>query len=259
MLPKDYSFPIGNYVVESPDRDFIFIPYNVQHCDECGTVQTKYIGDLNLIYENNFAGAYGSIRNTMNDLFAKFILETSTTEGILEIGAGNGSLSESILEKKKLQYTIVDPSYNGPTEEREVLPFYFEEAPIPPYSTTVVMSHVFEHFYDPIQIIKKLRDTETITNIFISFPDLEAFIHQNIYHVLNPEHTFYVENQFIIDTFKQYGFYLQKTYSHKNHSIFFHFTRGALPEIAETPKNKSSREDVELFFKKAFTNIERVN
>jgi hypothetical protein len=123
MLTKNYSFPIGNYVVASPERDFVFIPYNVQYCDECGTVQTKYIGDLNLIYENNFAGAYGSIRNTMNDLFANFILEISTVQGILEIGAGNGSLSESILEKKTIEYTIVDPSYNGPKERRQILPF----------------------------------------------------------------------------------------------------------------------------------------
>jgi hypothetical protein len=259
MLTKNYSFPIGNYVVASPERDFVFIPYNVQYCDECGTVQTKYIGDLNLIYENNFAGAYGSIRNTMNDLFANFILEISTVQGILEIGAGNGSLSESILEKKTIEYTIVDPSYNGPKERRQILPFFFEDAPIPSTCNTVVMSHVFEHFYDPIQIIKKLQKTQTIEHIYISFPDLEAFIHQNIYHVLNPEHTFYVENQFIIDTFKQYGFDLQKTYSHKNHSIFFHFTRGSLPESPSISKNKSTKKDVELFFKRVFSNIDAVN
>lgn len=260
LFPKDYQFPVGNFVVENPTRDFHFIPYNIQCCNECSTVQTKYLGELNLIYENNFAGAFGTIRNTMNDLFAEFLLENKNVQSILEIGAGNGSLSESILNKAFLSYTIVDPSYAGPTENRKIESCYFEQYTSSdcPCPTTIVMSHVFEHFYDPISIIQRIQNMKSVQHIYISFPDLEGFIRNNIYHVLNPEHIYYVENSFLIDVFALYGFTLGRTYSHKNHSVFFEFLRSE-PSLKVFPKNKTAKEDVLRFFNKALANISKVN
>jgi hypothetical protein len=194
------------------------------------------------------------------EMFADFILENKQTSGILEVGAGNGSLSQSILDKEVLQYTIVDPSYAGPTENREIKSCYFEDYIDATTNTnTIVMSQVFEHFYDPSAILKKIQETPSIEYVYVSWPNLEAFIKNGVYHVLNPEHTFYVENDFLVDLFKFYEFTLEKTYFHMDHSVFFAFKRTAQLENVQPPKNKSAEENTKHFFERALTNIKTAN
>jgi hypothetical protein len=260
ILHNEYSFPLGNFVVNSPHREFHFLPYNVQICKGCSTVQTKYIGDIHLIYEHNFAGAFGTIRNSMNELFADFILENTSISQIVEVGAGNGGLSESILDRQNLPYTIVDPSYCGPTEKREVISRFFESMDMASLrANTVVMSQVFEHFYDPCKIIETIQDSR-IDYIYISWPDLESFIKNGVYHVLNPEHTFYVENEFLVELFREYNFTLGRTFFHKNHSVFFEFIRSK-ESIRKGifPRNKKTLEDTQAFYRRVFQNIQRAN
>ena len=255
LLSEDKSFPVGNFAVDNINRDFHFIPYNVQHCRSCGVIQTKYLGDLNLIYENNFAGAYGTIRNSMNNLFAEFIHSNHDIHSIAEIGAGNGDLSVAILDTKKLPYTIIDPSYAGPKSDRIIIPSFFEEYSETLKVDTVVMSHVFEHFYEPMLVLEKLRKQPNIKYIYLSFPDLESFIKNNIYHVLNPEHTYYVDNNFLRNAFSYFGFRMKRQYFHENHSVFFEFVKE--DNCAESfPSQTESYNHVLAFFQKVYTNIE---
>jgi hypothetical protein len=86
------------------------------------------------------------------------------------------------------------------------------------------MSHVLEHFYEPLDILERLQNSK-VQNIYLNFPDLESYVQDGTYHVLNPEHTFYVENQFLIDTFKNYGFELVQRKDFERHSVFLQFRR----------------------------------
>ena len=260
IFDKEYNFPIGNFVVDSLDRDFHFIPYNLQVCIDCKTVQTKYLGDLNLIYENNFAGAFGSIRTTLNDTFADFILENKKVNGILEIGAGNGSLSESILEKQSIEYVIVDPSYSGLRCNRSINDCFFEDFQEVTSTNTIVMSQVFEHFYDPVSIIKKIKTIDTAQYIYISWPNLESFIKTGVYHVLNPEHIYYIENQFVIDLFKYYNFSLGRIHYQANHSVFFEFIKESSTQFNQNfPTNKNTLEDTKKYISSVIDNITHAN
>jgi hypothetical protein len=45
-------------------------------------------------------------------------------------------------------------------------------------SDTVIMSHMFEHLYNPVDFIKKLNDSN-IQNIFISIPNMKKYIRKN--------------------------------------------------------------------------------
>ena len=255
LLLQHKSFPVGNFAVESVGHYFHFIPYNVQYCISCGVVQTKYVGDLNLIYENNFAGAYGTIRSSMNTLFAEFIHFNDDIHSIAEIGAGNGDLSVAILDTKKLPYTIVDPSYAGPKSDRIIIPTFFENHSESLTVDTIVMSHVFEHFYEPLNVLQKLREQPNLKYIYLSFPDLESFIKNNIDHVLNPEHTYYVENDFLRDVFSYFGFKMKRQYFHENHSVFFEFVKeDSCSDLF--PKQDKSYNDVIAFFQKVHNNIE---
>lgn len=258
MFAKDLEIAMGCYCVEDPMDKGVSMPYNVVMCAQCKTYQTLYLGDVRVIY-NYSATAYGTIRGSMNDLFAQFISQNDKIQSIIEIGAGNGSLADTILEyKKDITYNIVDPTYSGREEGRTVQRVFIEDMEnLDTISDTLVMSHVFEHFYRPSHVLEKLSKCAAIQHIYVSFPDLEYCIQGDSYHVLNPEHIYYVENDFIKALFAQYGFETQRTYHHKNHSVFFEFVRQKTAPTQLIPLcNARSETEVPAFFKRIF---ERVN
>jgi len=260
LLKNDYTIPLRNYVIDVLDEKYHVIPYNIQLCNICKTVQTKYIGDLSIIYTNYPTSAYGTIRNKLNLEFAEVIHNNKHINSIIEIGAGNGELSDILLEKKSYSYTIIDPSYSGTTTNRTILPLYFENLDLDSIQCdTIIMSHVFEHFYNPINILNKLRSISSLKYIHLALPDLDSFIQDGTYHVLNPEHTFYVTNQFIIDIFNYYGFKLNTIQTHHRHSIFIEFEKNINPTQIHFPINNNTEKKVLNFFNKLLENIKYVN
>lgn len=260
FFEQDYTIPLRNCPIEKGDSGYHRMPYNVQLCNSCKTVQTKYIGDLSIIYGDVFAGAYGSIRSSLNTTFAELIHKNAEVGSIIEIGAGNGELSQILLEKKDYLYTIIDPSYNGPANKRRLLAKFFEEVDLSTISCdTVVMSHVFEHFYNPTEIIAKLRNIPQLKFVHIALPDFDSFIEDGTYHVLNPEHTFYVTKQFITDVFKYYGFKLNTLLSHEKHSIFYEFEKVEMDNSLVFPSNLNTEADTMAFFNRLFEHIKSAN
>jgi hypothetical protein len=222
LFKNNLSISMGCYAVEKNDVSY-FMPFNILKCNICKTFQTEYLGDINIVYNYN-AQPYGYIRTTMYNLFAKFILNNYTIKKIIEIGGGNGLLSDIILEQNPISYTIVDPSYSGNISNKIIINSLFENIDNI-NADTIILSHVFEHFYKPLEILEKIYNTKSIKYIYINHPNLENYIKTNCYLVLNPEHTFYVENNFIIDLFSKYGFMLSNTKEHMDFSIFYEFTR----------------------------------
>jgi hypothetical protein len=254
FFDSDKIFPIGNFVVSDPEYDFVFIPYNVQECANCGAIQTKYAGDLNLIYGDNLANFYGTIRGTMNELFADFV--GGGGKGIIEVGAGSGALADIIIAKNTgVPYHIVDPSYGGSRENKIVHASYFEEFDVASAVTasTIVMSHVFEHFYDPVAVISKMAAAPSVQRICISVPDFENYIANGTYHVLNPEHTYYVDNQYIKQLFLIVGFSQARIQHHAGHSVFFEFVRNGAVCGARPSMNRGA--EVRAFFSRCVDRI----
>ena len=259
LLEEDFSIPIGCYSVNEKDYKSVFIPYNVLHCNICSAVQTKYEGNLSLIYNESFAGLFGSTRNVMNVEFSNFIIENKKISSILEIGAGNGDVANLLLENKDYNYTIIDPSYWGKTENRTVIKSFLEEVDFKPLSAdTVIMSHVFEHLYDPMAIIHKISSLSGVNHIYINHPNLESFIKDGTYHVLNPEHIFYVENSFIEQIFLLCGFKRKRIYDYIKFAVFFEFEK-ITDTLTIFPKNIDTLQQTKNYFSKVRTNINRLN
>jgi hypothetical protein len=95
-------------------------------------------------------------------------------------------------------------------------------------SNTLIISHVFEHFYNPIEILNKIMNNSNIENILLVWPDLQYYKNNNIFHVLNTEHTFYIDNELIKILFNNYLFETIEEIKYENHSVLFYFKRNKI-------------------------------
>lgn len=262
LWDKPFDIPLGCYVIPDKNKQCYSMPFNILKCQKCSSYQTQFLGNVDIIYDYN-ANSHGTIRSTMDQLFASFILSKSSIKKIMEIGGGNGGLSDIILEKNpKLEYTIVDPTYSGNKNGKIIKNTFFENIPNSDIQVdTLVMSHVFEHFYEPAKIVERFQNIENINTIFLNLPDLESYIKNDNYHVLNPEHIFYVENQFIIQLFKKYGFIMKQIYYHEQHSVFFEFERSQelIDPSCINLINNTSDLDVSNFFQRIFDKIQHIH
>lgn len=221
ILPDGLKIPVASYTTEIPDPG-VWIPLNVQRCGKCFAHQLKTLGDPALVYGKNHAYSYGSTLRDMCTEFTEFI--GSQGSDILELGGGNGFLADMLLASRPdRHYTIVDPSYFGATNNRAIVPCFFEDYTPTGAPDTFIMSHVFEHIYCPRKVLAAIP--ASVQTVFLNFPDLETYLQNETFHVLNPEHTFFVQNDFLVKTFERYGFKCVNRKSFRNHSVFFEFRR----------------------------------
>jgi hypothetical protein len=248
FFETDYSTPIASYIedeLNTPEQ----IPYNVQKCNQCLSYQIKYVADPAKVYKKNHAYSYGTTLTEMCILFSDMIT-SSDIHSILEVGAGNGYLADKILKAKPtLNYEIIDPQYIGNRENRTIINSFIEN-----YDTTaslhdtIVLSHVFEHFYEPLTILNTFKSMKNLKHIFLNMPNLELYVQKNTFHVLNTEHTYFVENDFLEAFFRINGFKLEKKLFFKEHSVFFHFVKTDTQIDQVQLINKNSVELIQNFF-----------
>jgi hypothetical protein len=226
----DYQIPLACYCTDNSSNNII-IPYNIYTCGNCKTSQTKYLGNLDEIYKINHADSTGEIMRSLHIKMSNIInnyIDNGDIKGIVEIGSAKGVLADLIIENNNLKkYHIVEPSYFGNRENKIIIDDYFENTKISDYSEAncVILSHIFEHFYNPIEILEKISSNDNLNYCLLAWPDLEYYKNNNIYHVLNTEHTFYIDNNFIVDLFNNHKFQLLETTYHENHTVIFIFRK----------------------------------
>lgn len=260
---NDYENYSGHYQVDYERGDYHKIPFNIRICKTCNTPQLKYLGNLSEIYKTNHADNTGEIMKELHILNADFLFKyRDSIKNIIEIGSSKGTLADLVKKRIDTDYYIIEPSYFGDRSGKIIIDDFYENVKDEEINAnTLVISHVFEHFYNPKQILKKIYDNSNIDNFFLVFPDLEYYINNDILHVLNVEHTFYVDNNFLVKFFSQYGFDLIEKQSHKNHSILFYFRR-VLPknEILNPIINfKNENFNLDEFYGNIFSKVERFN
>lgn len=226
----DYENYIAHYQVDVDKNidDMIKIPYNILICDNCKTPQIKYLGDPAEIYAINHADSTGTTMINLHKKTTELIIKyKSYINNIIEIGSSYGVLSDMIIEKlENIEYNIIEPKYMGDTKKKIIYNDFYENVDDSMINAnTLIISHVFEHFYHPKLILEKINSNNNITNFFLIFPDLEYYINNNVLHVLNTEHTFYVDNDFLVGQLEKYGFCLIEKEHHMNHSVIFYFKK----------------------------------
>lgn len=231
FLKNDFQIPIACYCKEDNLNNSEFIPYNVHTCLNCKTSQTKYLGDLNLIYKINHADSTGAIMENLHKTVSELVKKhANEITNITEIGCSKGLLSSIILNEISQinKYYIIEPQFIGNKHSKQVIiNDFFENVDYSKYidSNTIIISHVFEHFYDPLNILDVIKNNKNVENMILVWPDLEYYKNNNNYHVLNTEHTFYIDNSFVKKLFNNHSFEMLEEIFYENHSVIYFFKR----------------------------------
>lgn len=247
LFENDRNIPISYNMTDILLDNYIEIPFNIIKCLNCKTFQNKYLGNLNLVY-GRYVNPVGNIHQKMKEHYCKFICANKNITGFIDIGAGNGDLSEKILNTNKLPYYIIDPYYSGNTCDRIIISNFLEDIPSLHHfsANTIITSHLFEHLYNPLAFITKAIHNQ-IKYIYICIPDFENSLKKESFcNTLNIEHTFYIENQFLEDIFKKHGYTCNKRSEFLNHSIMFEFEYNGLP-VSLNPVNQTSDTDIPMY------------
>ena len=236
------------------------MPYNVQICKKCNSVQNKYIGNLSIIYGENHVDDYGATKSKKHTLFSEFITGNNNINGIIEVGSCNGVLANIILEHVTTEYNIIEPSFTGNKTNLNIIPNFFENVDLNSISSnTIIMSDVFEHFYNPIDILNKIQKSDNIKYIYLSHPDFDSNLKTLMLTNLNCEHTFLIKHQFLFTLFENFGFKLNKRYDFDNYSLFLEFER-TTDIIKQKPLvNYNLNSDIKKYFNQIHTIVHNIN
>ena len=216
---KNYPItPSSNILDASYDKfaDCIFAA-----CKLCGCTQLQTLIDPMKLYENS----HNSTDNTPtwkehHRLFAEFICERTDTT-LLEVGGNSGTLYK-LLSHKIPDYTILDICDSS--ERPSTVQFIqgnCEEFDFTGHNH-IALSHTFEHLYQPKRFVENLSKG-CVQSVFISIPNMDHLYASKNVSILTNEHTFFVGDAEIRYLFSRYGYSCVKSYSFKNHSLFYDF------------------------------------
>jgi hypothetical protein len=200
-------------------------------CSGCGSVQLMSLVSQDVLYENSHNGTtYSETWTRHHEEFSGFI-NVDYTSNVIEVG-GTGALSLSA------DYKILDIVDNGMNNyiKGNCEDFDFCK------TNCVIMSHVFEHLYDPYKFIKNCYICG-VDDIFISIPSMTT---SSKFLPIHTEHTYFADDLDIINLFELNRYKLECTKKFEKHSIFFHFVRNE--EVVPRGGNLRPGREVDLFY-----------
>jgi len=262
---NDLECSVAHYAIDIHENNFQKIPFNIFTCNVCSTVQNKYLGNLDEIYKSNHADSTGKIMIGLHNTVANLIIKNrDSISNIIEIGSAIGELSELILKKLDIQYNIIEPCFIGNQLHKIIINDFYENVDDTKINAnTMIISHVFEHFYEPLDILEKIVNNKNIENFFLIFPDLEYYINNEVLHVLNTEHTYYIDNKFLIKLLYLYNFSLVEKIYYENHSVIMYFKRNNNTKLLNYEKKiihfKNENYSLDTYYNSIFNKINYYN
>lgn len=159
------------------------------YCPECSSVQLMSLADPEILYDEHYFKplnqSYLWIHHNIS--FVKFIIDhlnTDTHNSILEIGSSSFCIGKH-LNHYYPNYTVFDYSLKN-AEQKENVKYIEGNCETYDFTNeTIVLSHVFEHLYNPKAFIQNCNKNK-VKNIFIAVPSMED---PDQLHV-NNQHTF---------------------------------------------------------------------
>lgn len=241
-------FDIINTINYTEDLDVSYneneiINLNFVGCVKCGGVQLKNLFDPNLIYGKASHCTENDEWVKHNNSFISFIKKNIIKNNkVIEIGGGLGKFAKNAMNEIKTidSYKILEIGH--PIKNVELAQkIEFLEGNCEDYNfneldvDTIIMSHVFEHLYDPKKFVKNISNAN-IKEIFIAIPHMEVLMENGDINNLNVQHTFYIDAKYIASLFNEFSYSLNETLNYADNSLFFYFKKNF------TPSNFKSKE-----------------
>lgn len=220
-------------------------------CKHCGCIQLLDLIDLHNLYSISHNPAIGKTWVLHNAAFSDYILKYGDSK-ILEIGGGSLSIANIIATNPKIKkYKIYDVHCNKGGVISNMIEFnesFFNlEEDIVSIGTfnTIVLSHSFEHLYDPITHLKKFHDILPYGGrLIFSVPNIENGIIDKFTNSLNFEHSFYIEEDNINYMIKKCGFKLIDITHFSKHNMFVVYEKTKEHLSIAIPNNYEKNEHI---------------
>jgi hypothetical protein len=224
---KKTKYPIV-FTPPSKDKNVEHDEYEELHfigCKNCGCVQTKVLIDQVKLYKDAYNITYNyPTMQRHHDGFADFIIKSIINDKIIEIGGSNGALVKIIQGKKRFDYSILDLCDRAP----DVPEVKFINANCETHdfteNNTVILSHVFEHLYNPLKFVENLK-RNNINQVIISNPDFDILLERNDISFINFEHTYYCNTSHLDHIMKQYGYSRKDSLHFEKWAVFYNYVK----------------------------------
>lgn len=260
------NFPVYMGATTCPPEEYVFQDLVYGQCQRCANLQIMELVPLEVLYQDNHnTEVIGSTWTLHNIQFAKFI-SWSEPKIVCEIGSPSATIFKELQNETWLSkwYSIEpNPANLDGVDKKFILKqafvddeFTFEEYDMEK-PNSVVMSHVFEHLYNPREILNVLHENlDNGAKIHISIPNMEYISEHELMPPsgLHFEHTFFVEAMNAVYLFQTNGFEVNKVLNFTDHSIFIEATRTDRDLIVSIPELKK----VNLKNIKRFKNVIKV-
>jgi hypothetical protein len=188
-----------------------------------GNVQLMELIKPDILYsQHHNSGTVGEIWRQHHKKFYEFISSHGCSNA-LEIGGATGSLANLFLENQQdIKWTVIEPSLKLSIDDPRItcIQGFFEDYNFNSTYDAVVHSHLFEHVYDPVKFLTKIRNLlNTGDSQFIALPNMQHWLAEGYNSTLTFEHTYYVDELVIESLLTLAGFVItDKVVEH--HSIF---------------------------------------
>ena len=208
LINSFFNFPIMSISNNSVKEDFY--DYTLISCTNCNCLQLKNLVDPSILYSDVYMiSTFTPSWFEHHVDFSKFILSNTNEKSFLEIGANKGDLYKIMSKERLITFTVLD-MYKHQDLPLEI---FFIEGNCEDYNfkgyNTLILSHVFEHLYNPKKFIENIRNAN-VENIFISIPNFDLLLKEENYTIIYSQHTFYCGFDYITYLFSLYNYKCEK-------------------------------------------------
>jgi len=180
--------------------------YTLMSCKKCNCLQLESLVDPDILYSDYYMNAiFSSTWTDHNTVFSDFILANTADSSFLEIGANSGKLYDMLSQKRKIEYSVLDMFKHKDLSTHII----FKQGNCETYDftgiTTIILSHVFEHLYEPRKFIENIKKAN-VSTVFISIPDFDKLLKGESLQIINSQHTYSIGIKYMLYMFSLYKY-----------------------------------------------------
>jgi len=212
--------------------DCLFEDLSYGICENCLELQILNLIPLEVLYqENHNTEVVGKIWEEHNENFSNFI-GLDKPKNVFEIGSPSATIFKKLQNEDWLEkWVTIEPNpvdIDGINSKYStILGFLDENLNLESFGydkfDCVVLSHVFEHFYEPKQMLNIISSlVKNGGSVYISIPNMKHISNNSLMPPsgMHFEHSYYIDEDNLEYFLNNTDFYLKQVHHYTNHSLF---------------------------------------